>query len=52
MTKVIMGLSDESILTLDGDDKLMTFMWFPMVQGSIEEKKMGGGINEGGELCI
>jgi len=47
-----MGLSDESISTLDGDDELMMSMQFLMVQGFVEEKKTGGGINEGGELCI
>ena len=52
MTKVIMGLLDESISTLDGNDQLVTSMQFPTVQGSIEEKKMHGGINKEGELCI
>jgi len=47
-----MGLSDKSILVLDRDDELMTSMWFPMVQKSAEEEKVGGGIDEGGELHI
>jgi len=47
-----MCLLDESISMLDGDNELMTSMWFPTVQGSVEEKKTGGSINKGGELCI